>query len=145
MVLCDFILPNSFYIQTPSGAQGLKAGLFYNTVGLKARKGATAQTSKPGAQEGACRIRQDRPHSARALQDANVTKVCTRRQAVGFKHLLWHWWRLASIIYFCLFNFKINTGQGMLFSPKVVLSWKSYSPIWLKKKKNSHKLLGNHT
>lgn len=59
MVLRDFILPNSFYVQTPSGAQDLKAGLFYNTVRLEARKGAAAQTSKPGAQEGASQIRQD--------------------------------------------------------------------------------------
>lgn len=59
MVLCDFILTNSFYIQIPSGAQDLKAGLFDNTVGLEVREGATAQTSKPGAQEDASQIRQD--------------------------------------------------------------------------------------
>lgn len=49
MVLCDFILPNSFYIQTPSGAQHLKAELIYNIVGLEAHQGASAQPPEPGA------------------------------------------------------------------------------------------------
>lgn len=59
MVLCDFILPNSFYIQTPSGAQHLKAELIYNIVGLEAHQGASAQPPEPGAYDASFQTQRD--------------------------------------------------------------------------------------
>lgn len=76
-VSCDlfFQIPSMY---NPSGAQDLKAGLFYNTVRLKPAKGLQPRPVSLSSR----RCLPDQagiwPHSAHAHQDTNVTKVCTQ-------------------------------------------------------------------